>query len=541
MKDHRLRAPSTDGALLAVPPLAEIASILPGSAAWQDRWNHDFQGRRAVWLRNHLRCEVVAAASDFLKQHGLDAPAEGPQKGGEPGPPLVVTGHQPELFHPGVWVKNFAAAAIARAHRGLGLNLIVDNDLPKSSSVRVPAVSGDQTRALRIEFDRLKGEQPYEDLMVNDEMLFASFGERVSEVLTGIVADPIIRDYWPDVIRRSKSGFPLGLRLALARRGLEAAWGVSNLEIPLSRLCQSEGFLWFACHLLAHLPRFQELHNQALAEYRALYKIRSKNHPVSALGQAGQWHEAPFWVWRQGQPRRRALLVRQDRHSMLLRIDGEDDPLLELPLSPDREACCAVDRLRELPGRSIRLRTRALTTTMFCRILLGDLFIHGIGGARYDELGDSVAARFFGTQPPPFLTLSMTAWLGMPDQPNAPLELARVNHALRDLRFNPDRHLSEPVDSQTRKLIVAKQEAIAQEGNTRKARIARFHAIREINEQLQRHVKQRFVLLQEQQVDALKGLARNRITRNREYAFVLHSARRLHELMTRLPIAPSQK
>ena len=52
--------------------------------------------------------------------------------------PLVVTGHQPELFHPGVWVKNFATAAIARAHGGLGLNLIVDNDLPKSASIRVP-------------------------------------------------------------------------------------------------------------------------------------------------------------------------------------------------------------------------------------------------------------------------------------------------------------------------------------------------------------------------------------------------------------------
>ena len=26
MKDHRLRAPSTDGALLAVPPLDEVAS-----------------------------------------------------------------------------------------------------------------------------------------------------------------------------------------------------------------------------------------------------------------------------------------------------------------------------------------------------------------------------------------------------------------------------------------------------------------------------------------------------------------------------------
>jgi hypothetical protein len=125
------------------------------------------------------------------------------------------------------------------------------------------------------------------------------------------------------------------LRLALARHELEASWGACNLEIPLSLVCQTEGFFWFASHLLAQLPRFQEIHNQALAEYRALYGIRSKNHPVAALGTQGNWREAPFWVWRKGQPRRRPLLIRQCPRTMLLRIAGEDDPLIELPLSPD--------------------------------------------------------------------------------------------------------------------------------------------------------------------------------------------------------------
>ena len=77
-------------------------------------------------------------------------------------PPLVVTGHQPELFHPGVWVKNFAAAAIAQAQGGVGLNLIVDNDIPKSTSIRVPR--GAETAPFgihRVEFDDWAGEIPY--------------------------------------------------------------------------------------------------------------------------------------------------------------------------------------------------------------------------------------------------------------------------------------------------------------------------------------------------------------------------------------------
>ena len=538
MKDNRLRAPSTDGALLAVPPLDEVASTFKANASRLSSWEHDFQGRPASRLRQQVHREVMAAARSFLTRHELDVP----ECAGAVPPivtPLIVTGHQPELFHPGVWVKNFTTARLARVYGGLGLNLIVDNDLPKASSIRVPSTEGGRARTVRVDFDHWKGESPYEDLLVQDEGIFASFGRRVREVLDESITDPIVDDFWPKAVRRTGSVRTLGLRLALARREVEASWGVCNLEVPLSHLCQTDGFYWFASHLLAQLPRFQEIHNTALAEYRAHYGIRSTHHPVAALVVQGDWREAPFWIWRRGEPRRRALLVRQDRRTMLLRIAGEDDPVLELPLAPDREACCAVERLRELAGRSIRLRTRALTTTLFARYLLGDLFIHGIGGAKYDELGDSIARRFFGIEPPGFLTLSLTAWPGLPDRRGTTCELAAINRHLRDLTFNPDRHLDEPLSVEIRNLIVAKREAIARQGQSRRERIDRFHAIRRINESLQSLVTglENSLRLKRRQVVA--DLEWNRLVHNREYAFVLHSARRLRELMTRItePVA----
>ncbi len=364
--------------------------------------------------------------------------------------------------------------------------------------------------------------------------LFASFQERVRQVLDRAIADPILDDYWPRAVRRAGHEPVTGLRLAAARHEVESAWGVSNLEVPLSRVCQTEGFFWFASHLLAHLPRFQEIHNQALTEYRKLYGIRSTHHPVSALGMQGEWREAPFWVWRRGEPRRRALLVRQGKQSMLLRIAGEDDPLIELPLSPDREACCAVERLAELAGRAIRLRTRALTTTMFCRYLLGDLFLHGIGGAKYDELGDSIARRFFGIDPPGFLTLSLTVWLGLPDRATAASKLASLDRTLRDLVYNPDRHLAEPLPPEIRSLIRDKQLAIAAEGSTRSERVARFRAIRQMNDLLQSQVREQVESLQVQREQVVAELDWNRVVHHREYAFVLHSARRLHQMMSML-------
>ena len=75
------------------------------------------------------------------------------------------------------------------------------------------------------------------------------------------------------------------MRFSLARREIEASWGVANLEVPLSEVCQTDGFYWFVSHLLAQLPRYAQVHNDALNEYRAVHGIRSKNHPVAALAQ----------------------------------------------------------------------------------------------------------------------------------------------------------------------------------------------------------------------------------------------------------------
>ncbi len=195
-----------------------------------------------------------------------------------------------------------------------------------------------------------------------------------------------------------------GLRFSLARRELEASWGVANLEVPLSEVCQTDGFYWFISHLLAHLPQVPSRFTTTRSTNTARLMesgARTTRSPRSPSRESG-------WRRRSGSggPNSRGAGLSwsdSDRGTMDLRIAGEDDVLLELPLAPDREACCAVERLRTLADRAVRLRTRALTTTLFSRFMLGDLFIHGIGGAKYDELGDEIARRFFGIEPPEFL------------------------------------------------------------------------------------------------------------------------------------------
>jgi len=531
MTARLMRAPTHDGELLVEPAPGAVVGQIAANTQSLRGWEHDFQGRRAGRLRAQVRREVLAAARGFLTRHGLDVPAVDVDALSGEARPLVVAGHQPELFHPGVWIKNFAAGAIAGAHRGVGLNLVVDQDIPKSCSIQVPVAQGDLIRVARVDFDRSWGEVPFEDMPVREEGLFSTFADRVRQVSGDALAGALLDDFWPRVLARRGEARTAGLRFSLARRELEASWGVSNLEVPLSDVCRTDGFLWFVSHLLAQLPRYHQIHNSALAEYRAAYRVRSRNHPVAALERQGEWLEAPFWIWRQGQPRRRGLLARQRARMMDLRIAGEDEVLIELPLAADREACCAVERLRELAARSIRLRTRALTTTLFSRFLLGDLFIHGIGGAKYDELGDEISRRYFGIEPPSFLTVSLTLWLGLPRDPESPGELDGLVRRLRDLRFNPDRYLSEPYSEEIRSLIRRKQEAISAPIGSRTERRARCLAIRECNAALQPWVRELYAHLLERRSRARQRLRSDRAARNRDFAFVLHRAERLQHHM----------
>jgi hypothetical protein len=531
MTARRLRAPATDGGLLVDPPWGEVRDLATHNAGRLAGWDYDVQGRRATRLRGLARREVVQLAHEFLRRHGLGMASATDLAAPSAHVPLIVTGHQPELFHPGVWVKNFAASAIARSCQGISLNLIVDNDIPKDASIRVPTFRDGRLHMVAVAFDEWQGEIPYEDWTVRDESLFSSFPDRVHRVQGGSVADPLLDDFWPRATRRRFEENAVGMRFSLARREIEAAWGASNLELPLGSLCRTDSFLWFASHLIAQLPRYQQVHNACLAEYRAEHRIRSRHHPVPALGRQDDWLEAPFWIWRAGEPRRRPLLARQRTRVVELRIAGEDEVLVTLPLTPDGEACCAVERLRDLAAGSVRLRTRALTTTMFARLFLADLFVHGIGGAKYDELGDEISRRFLGFEPPGFLTLSLTLRLGLPIDPASPDDLAAVNRGLRDLEFNPDRHLHEPYPDELRILINAKRAALEGPVTSRRERVARAMAVRRHNDAMQPWVEALRAELVRRRLAIRAGLRSNRAARYREYASILHSGRRLRQVL----------
>jgi hypothetical protein len=455
----------------------------------------------------------------------------------DPSGPIFLAGHQPQLFHPGVWFKNFALGELARRHGAVGVNLLIDSDTLKTPGLRVPGGPVGRPHVAQIPMDESGPIVPYEERPIHNRATFADFARRAAERIAPLIADPLVREYWPLAVERMRESDNLGACLAQARHRLEGRWGWKTLEIPQSRVCATRAHGWFVAHLLAELPRLQAIYNEVVEQYRRIRRIRSRAHPVPNLAREDPWLEAPFWVWTSGDPRRRRLFARRARGEIVL--SDRRGLNIALPLSADGDASRAVERLGELGREGVKIRCRALLTTLWARLVLGDLFVHGIGGAKYDQLTDALVARFFRLQPPSFLVVSATLHLPVVRKRATVENLRAIERGLRELTYHPECYinglggLGDRRDPEAAELIDAKKRWIRTPSTPPNAR-ARFEEIRRINEALQRYVMPLRARLAAQRRRTGRALEAEAILSGREYGFCLFPERTLREFFAAL-------
>ena len=108
MVHARPALPAGHGEVLRAPPFAEWAALAAQTAAVP---RVALRRRRRVCARECVRwpAETQIAAA-CASRATLGVPVRQP---GDPDAPIVMTGHQPELYHPGVWVKDFLVDRLA--------------------------------------------------------------------------------------------------------------------------------------------------------------------------------------------------------------------------------------------------------------------------------------------------------------------------------------------------------------------------------------------------------------------------------------------
>ena len=94
-----------------------------------------------------------------------------------------------------------------------------------------------------------------------------------------------------------------------------------------------------------------------------------------------------------GPERRRLFAGRSGREVLLSDRQGME---AGCRCGRDSDGGPAVEKLQEFRSRGVKIRSRALITTLWARLVLGDLFLHGIGGAKYDQVTDLLIERFSG-------------------------------------------------------------------------------------------------------------------------------------------------
>lgn len=516
---RRFRAPAADGAILVepLPAAPHPAASLPAEPC-------DIAGVAASVLRRQARSEVLALAAEYTRE------TIGPSAGETCWPdisadkPLICTGHQPQLFHPGVWFKNFLTAARAQRLAGVGLNLLADGDVYRTTALRVPAGPADSPRAEHVAFDRSSPARPpvpFEESRVHDRAHFATFAARAGEVGSGWLTSPLLAELWPEVVAAELRTGNVGRAFAAARQRLEWRHGVTNLELPLSRACDTASFRRFVVHLLAHAATFRDIHNAALAEYRRLYRLRNAAQPVPDLATDADAIETPFWVWTADAPQRQRLFVRGGERLRLQTAGATWS--CELSRDPDR----AIDELARAAAAGVRLRPRALTTTLFARLFVADEFVHGIGGGMYDQVTDALIERFFGGRPPPLIVATATRLLPISRPAVSRDDLRRVGQRLRKLRFQPERFA--PANATVAALAAEKRAWLAQQPPYGQGR-PRFAALLRINEALHPFVADQRAAAERERDEFVRLLRDRAVLASREYAFALFPESLIGEL-----------
>jgi hypothetical protein len=344
----------------------------------------------------------------------------------------------------------------------------------------------------------------------------------------------MVAELWPLVMGRCAGQNNLGLRLAQGRHALEETWHNETLELPQSAVCRLPEFAWFVAHLLANLPRFWKAHNDSLADYRRAHHMRNRAQPVPDLAASDGWLEAPFWIWSSEDPERRPLFAKQAGDTVV--VTDRNKQKFTLSLSADRDASAAAEQLADLSSRGIKLRTRALTTTLFARLVLSDLFLHGIGGAKYDQVTDGIVQRFFGFEPPLFATVSATLRLPIAQQPGDASGVEQWQQRLRELRYHPEQFVESNGDvggaSKSAAELIAAKRRWVETVKTPENAAERHRGIAAANLGLQPFVARLREKIERERDELLQRKRDEAILRSREYSFCLYPRENFDSLLT---------
>ncbi len=435
--------------------------------------------------------------------------------------PVIATGHQCELFHAGVFAKLIAAGQLAARFDGSAVYVQVDSDTPKTTHLRVPTLRDDDLHLERVAIPSHEPQVPIELQPREPATAWDAFFGRVRSLLPN-VERTLLETYARGLRAGGGSLVEIGPAVLAAQDAtLEALSVPRPRNVPISALAGTRAYCALLGHLLLHARSFAEHYNAARNDFRAHHRVRSAKRPVAPLAIEPHRVELPLWVYREPGPRLGLWVEPRGRRWTLW---ADHEPIAQIDPDALRTTEGALATLSPRALAPWRIRPRALVLSLMLRLLLSDVLIHGIGGIRYDEMTEQFSQNFFGVTPLPAGCVSATVHVALPYTPVSEATLRAARRALRDVRYNPQRHLR----GLPRELLECREALIHKSQRLRRERPFDHQARRRvylelhvINDQLVAWAGDQVQALRRQVEQLERAWQRQQIATDREYFYAL--------------------
>lgn len=359
-----------------LPPYNQWSQLLASNVSRRGTLFKSLGEEHCRRIRSEL-CIVTAEYTESLfqlaKAVGIAVSNNAKSVAQSPDEAIIMAGHQPVVYHPGVLFKPLAQKKLAEESGGTAINVVIDTDSGDSGALQWPQINADTVciakGSLTNERDTL-----YRSQNIIDEGALRVLGEAIQNDLNDLGCN--------DEANRAKTTIELYTRLA-GHSAMKAhtlvRWahlGYCVPEIPLSILFECPSIQEIVESVLERPVEWARCYNETLDHYRERHKIANRANPFPnvAAREAGQ--ELPLWIVR---GKERVPYV-APRDGMQKREEG-------------------------------LLVSRGSVTTLILRAFCSDIFIHGLGGGKYDQFVDELAQSILGIELPCFVVASTTRYL----------------------------------------------------------------------------------------------------------------------------------
>ena len=417
--------------------------------------------------------------------------------------PIIATGHQMAIWHPGIFAKYLAVDIAANHHHAQPLHLIVDQDINPALTLDLP-IHHDQK--LAIHTVNLADQHPniptgaHQPVDVSHIVhtltnLQQQFGDQLTCNL-----DPLTRA-WRDL----PSLPTLASQIAAVLARLMTPYLAESPIIHASDLLQTPPAKQLLARMLDDAHRCITCYNQAAKQYPAA--------GIDPLTITPTQIELPLWLLTPNHPRQRLYADLTSSNPILIQPNGQPiDPTTPHTLAP-----------------------RALLLTAFMRAHGCDLFIHGRGGGIYDQVTEHWWQQWLGENLAPAAVVSADVHLDF-DVPTADRQtLTQAIWYAHHLPHNIDRalNLDSPASKRKRELITTMHDDA-----DRTRRADAFHEIHRINRDLSIDHPHLVEDAHQQRQRAQLGWTNHAIAHKRDWPFALYPETTLKHLADQLAQTP---